>query len=187
MGVLKTYTIATAVTIGKVYPSALAKEIATTAHVTGFDGVITKNGSLEILGTTLANEVALDALVLAHGSPQYKDEKNNAIDVRTEQLIALGYEYPPATGKMLSLSENAQLNLLGMDMTRNDPLFVYPVTMSTMDDTDTVVLANATDVHNLYLTALAAKRGHLDSGTVLKDSVRTAADKAAVDAVVDAR
>lgn len=67
MAILKTYTISTDITAGALNSMKLHKEIAATSHVTGFTGlgtIIADN--FDILGTTLADETALDALVLAH-------------------------------------------------------------------------------------------------------------------------
>lgn len=114
----------------------------------------------------------------------YKLLRYNEIDERTYELISEGFTY---AGKIFSLSENAQTNILALDNTKDDPALAYPIVYNTIDDLDTYNVADATDLHNMYLTALATKKGHLDSGTSLKQQIRDAVDEAAVDAIIDNR
>jgi hypothetical protein len=123
----------------------------------------------------IATELSLD---------DYKLLKHNAIDRRTGELISLGFPY---ASKQFSLSAGAQTNILALDNTKDDPALQYPIKYNTKDDTDTYDIIDATDLHNMYLTALATKKGHLDSGTALKDQVRAAVDEAGVDSVIDNR
>jgi hypothetical protein len=132
-----------------------------------------------------ADKTSLDALVLAHNPTsldKYKTAKNDAIDTRTGELIAAGHTY---LGKVFSLSERAQINLLGLDNSKDE--LTYPISYSTKDNTDKISLADATEVHAFYLNALATKKAHLDSGNALIDQVNAATDKAGVDAVIDNR
>ena len=117
----------------------------------------------------------------------YRTLKANAIDRRSEELIAQGFEFPPASGKIFSLSESAQTNILALDNTRDDPALVYPINYNTIDDLDSYDVPDSATLHNMYLTALSTKKGHLDSGTVLKAQVRAAIDEAGVDLVIDNR
>jgi hypothetical protein len=144
---------------------------------------VTVDGDVVTIVTDMT-QAALDAVVAAHSLAAAKVIKHRAIDVKTSALIAVGFTF---AGKTFSLSQNAQSNLIGLDLTRLDVALVYPITYNTKDDMDTHSLANAVDVHNLYLTALGTYRAHLDSGTALKDQVRAAATVAAVDAVADVR
>jgi hypothetical protein len=114
----------------------------------------------------------------------YKFLKNNTIDNRTGELINLGYNF--AT-KQFSLSANAQTNILALDHTKDDPALIYPIEYNTIDDMDSFSIPDSTTLHNMYLTALTTKKGVIDSGTALKDSVRLATDEAGVDAVIDNR
>jgi hypothetical protein len=118
---------------------------------------------------------------------EYKDLKNNSIDRRTGELIELGFEFPPASGKLFSLSPNAQTNILALDHTRDDVSMTYPINYNTIDDKDVYAVPDSATLHNMYLTALSVKKSHLDSGTLLKDDVRAAVDEAAVDLVTDSR
>ena len=187
MGLLKTYTISTDVTGGAIDQKKLDAEIKNAGVITDYNGIVYPVGSdqFNVFGETLDDEPGLDAVVLNHEAvtlDEYKAIKNGAIDQRTGELIALGFTY--AT-KQFSLSESAQINILALDNTRTE--LTYPVTYNTIDDTETYDVVDAVDLHNMYLTALATKKAHLDSGTTLKDQVRLAVDKAGVDAVVDNR
>jgi hypothetical protein len=88
---------------------------------------------------------------------------------------------------VFSLSANAQTNILALDNTRDDPALSYPIEYSTIDDLDNYFVADSTDLHNMYLTALATKKAHVDSGTLLKDNIRDATTEAAVELIVDNR
>jgi len=79
----------------------------------------------------------------------------------------------------------SQLTLLGSFNAR--AALVYPVRWNTIDDADVHDLQNATDIEDMYAAAVSAVRAALDSGTALKDQVRAATTRAALDAVVDGR
>lgn len=117
----------------------------------------------------------------------YKSLKTNAIDRRTGELISLGYEFPPASGNIFSLSSTAQTNILALDHSKDDPALTYPISYNTIDDLNSFDVPDSATMHNMYLTALATKKGAVDSGTTLKDAVRSAVDEAGVDAVIDNR
>ncbi|MGV7234662.1 MAG: hypothetical protein ACQ9ET_00245 [Nitrosomonadaceae bacterium] len=112
----------------------------------------------------------------------YKALRRSEIDIRTGELIALGFSYG---GKVMSLSQNAQLNLNGANQTRTE--LTYPVTFHTIDSLDSYDATDATDLHNLYLTALGTKKAHIDSGAILRDSINSAVDEAAVQLIIDNR
>lgn len=120
----------------------------------------------------------------ATGLPAYKTVKFTAIDLRTDQLISAGFTF---STKQFSLSANAQARLMGINQVRTDAAITYPIRWNTIDDLDYYDVPDAATVLSFYLTAVGTYRGHVDSGTALKDSVRAAATMAAVDAVVDTR
>ena len=187
MAKLKTYSVSGNITGGIVKENKLHKEISASGAITSFDGIVVSGDVLEIYGAAIANQVLLDDTILNHidiSLTEYKTTKNNAIDTRTGELISNGYVY---AGKTFSLSGNAQTNILALFATKGHPALVYPIQYSTIDDVGTYDVLNATDVENMYLTALGTKRAHLDSGTSLKNQVRAAIDKAGVDAVIDNR
>ena len=113
---------------------------------------------------------------------EYKVAAMDKVDARSGELISAGYTF---SSKQFSLSINGQINILATDVSNAD--MTFPFDYNTIDNLDKLVVTDATMLHNMYLTALATKKAHLDSGTTFKDSIRAAADKAAVDAVVDTR
>lgn len=120
-------------------------------------------------------------VLVAESLERYKTKKKLAIDLKTQQLIGQGFTY---ASKIFSLSANAQLywsNLL------NIPSGDFPLTVNTLDDLDSYNIADTTDAQGMYGAALSAVKGHLTSGTALKEQVRAATTKAEVDAVVDSR
>lgn len=132
-------------------------------------------------GTDLSHYTAIDNL------GPLRAAKIAEIDARTEELIAQGFEFPPASGQRFSLSTNAQRTLLAADVMRDDPSFTYPVNWNTLDDTGVLTVADSATLHNFVLTAVGTVRSILDAGTALKDAVRAATSRAEIDAVVDNR
>ena len=114
----------------------------------------------------------------------YKAYRFKEIDIRTGELVANGFGYQ---GLVFSLSQNAQINILGMDTTRNDPAITYPIEYSTIDDLGHYSVVDATDLHNMYLTALGTKKYFVDTGTTLKDAVRAATTDSEVQSIIDNR
>jgi hypothetical protein len=115
---------------------------------------------------------------------EYKQLRYNEIDCKSQELISNGFIYQ---SKTFSLSTTAQINILGLDEVRNDPALTYPIIYNTIDDLETYDIIDATNLHNMYLSALATKKGILDSGTNLKNSVRNCTTEAEVDAIIDNR
>jgi len=145
------------------------------------------NSSTEITGAEAAEWIQK---LNDRGYPQelslddYKTQKMEAIDKRSGELITEGgFVY---NGKTFSMSKNAQLNLLGINLKKNNAE-ILPVIYNTVDNSDKETLNSASDIDAFFMAALAAKKSHLDTGTALKDSVRAATDKAGVDAVIDNR
>lgn len=132
----------------------------------------------------LSQQGTYDAWRAGVDLPALKQAKFDAIDDRTEALIAEGFVY---TGKRHSLSQNAQTTYTGLYAVRAEAALIYPVKVNTIDDADFSQLANAAEVQIFYLTAVGTYRAHLDSGTALKDTVRAATTAAAVAAVIDVR
>lgn len=123
-----------------------------------------------------------------------KHERYMEIDGKTTALIASGFSF---AGKVFSLSEQAQKNMLGVltavvnakasgTLPQFEAMF-FPLTFNTLDDQSTHDVVTTADFENFYNTAMGTVRAHLDGGTGLKNAVRAAADAAAVNAVVDER
>jgi hypothetical protein len=140
-------------------------------------------------GFVWAYDFAAAALVQASSQDfldlaQLKELRWKQIDTRTNELIAQGFVFG---GVVLSLSLTAQLRVEALDRVRNEVFVVYPIVWNSIDDSLAVSVANAAELHTLYLTALGTIRARVDSGSVLKEAVRAAVTKAEVDAVVDNR
>jgi len=110
-----------------------------------------------------------------------------AIDNRTGELVGLGFEFPPTSGLRFSLSQNAQINISALHQSKDDPALTYPITYNTIDDLGSYLVPNAATLHNMYLTALATKKTHIDSGTALKNEVRDAVNAEEVNLIIDNR
>jgi hypothetical protein len=72
----------------------------------------------------------------------YKALRYHEIDLKTEEKIKLGFSY---SGKVFSLSPNAQTNILALDNTRDDPALSYPIEYSTIDDLDNYFVTDSTE------------------------------------------
>lgn len=123
-----------------------------------------------------------------------KHERCVEIDGRTAALIASGFLL---AGKVFSLSEQAQKNMLGVltavvnakvsgTLAQFEAMF-FPLTFNTLDDLSTHDVPTSADFENFYNAAMGTVRAHLDGGTGLKSAIRAAVDVAAVNSVVDER
>ncbi len=104
------------------------------------------------------------------------------IDKRTGELISEGFVYATKT---FSLSLSAQINISALNQSKDT--LSYPIDYNTIDDSGVYQVIDSTDMGNMYMAALATKKGHLDSGSTLKAQVRSAIDKTAVNAIIDNR
>lgn len=171
---------------------ALAKEVKAalgfSASLLGMDG---EDLVCQFESELTAQQIAiLESTVEAHDPTDVKHQKPEriqAIDRRTDQLIGLGFEFPPGSGVRFSLSMESQSKLLGMDALRSDPLFTYPVVYNSIDDLEEFSIPDSATIHSFFLVAVGTYRAHLDSGTALKTQIRAATTQAELDAVVDNR
>jgi len=162
--------------------SALDHVVKGSLGMDGADFVVTTEEPL-----SQADHDTLDATVAAHNPNSLliqKVKKGEEIDHNTAVIILKGFTYQ---GKVFSLSEVAQIKLIGTYAVRNHPAFPYPVKWNTKNNYSTVSLADATALENFFLLAMQAVRVAVDSGTALKDQVRAATTQAELDAVVDNR
>ena len=111
----------------------------------------------------------------------YKTNRYPAIDRRTRELIAVGFAYD---GETFSLSSQAQSKWHGLYNASSD--LTFPVKVTTVDNNEYSIPDGPTG-KAMYLTGINTVKTHLDSGRTLKKSIYDAADKAAVDAVIDNR
>ena len=114
----------------------------------------------------------------------HKLQKLEIINSKTAEMIEAGYTY---NGLQFSLSDRAQTNILALYSTKDDPILSYPIKFNTIDDLNTFNAVNASEIANMYYSALATKKGYLDSGTILKEQIRNATTQTEVDSISDNR
>jgi len=130
----------------------------------------------------------VDGRIVADTLGRARSGRMTAIDARTRELIAKGFEFPAESGQQFSLSAAAQTNLMVMDGLRDDLAFPYPVAYGLKDDSDGVFsVVDSATAHGMYLTAVGTVRALLDGGNLLKTAVTAAGTQAELDAVVDTR
>lgn len=120
---------------------------------------------------------------------QFKMKKYAEIDAKTKDIIEQGFEFPPDSGLIFSLSLEQQATINGAYTAREllTSMSAYPLHWMTKDDSASVDLQDETDVTNFFLSGLAAIRTAKDSGSALKEQILTATSFAEVDAVIDDR
>lgn len=185
MAVVKTYSISQDVLSEKVNLKNLSLQIETSELVNGFSGCSRNGDELEILGDSIVSESGLDEIVFNHDEEtlsQMKLRRYNEVDKKTGELIVAGFTY---LGELFSMSYNAQINLLGLNSSKDD--LTYPIKYNAKDDSTHILLNNASEVSSMYLSALADKKSKQDSGTDLKISIESASTKSEVEAIIDNR
>jgi hypothetical protein len=132
-----------------------------------------------------ADKAKLDVVVSthrddAHHLPSVKRLAVGEIDAKTAAMIERGVTFTPpsapdgALPQVFSLSDSAQRNISGTDLLRADPAVQYPITWPNINDTGTMQLQSAEDVHAFTLAAFGYIRACIDSGTALKKQVMAA-------------
>jgi hypothetical protein len=110
----------------------------------------------------------------------YKEHVNGLVDGETVRRILKGFVYPAASGKIFSLSSEAQLNWLGLEL--KAALLPYPYTIRTMDEHGAYAITSAADAQSMVNAAFVAKETALTLGRVVKTAVEGATTQAGVDA-----
>jgi hypothetical protein len=116
--------------------------------------------------------------------PSLKVAKDEAIDKRTGELIAKGFDYDD---HHFSMSSNAQatLSAVAMEARMND--LTYPAKVSTADESVEYEIGDQPALRALYRAFNTRLRNRLQSGRTIKKEVRDATTKAELDAIVDPR
>jgi len=130
------------------------------------------------------DQTILTACVTQHMLEAAKQKRYAEIDAHTDELVAQGFIF---AGKVFSLEPDAQTNIIGLDMARNEAAMVYPINYGARNSGDYLTIPDAATMHGLYLTALGTKRAWLDSGQSLKVAIFETTTVAAALAVVDPR
>lgn len=119
----------------------------------------------------------------------YKIEKRELVDTWTETAILTspGFEFPPGSGYLFSLSIFAQSSWHGManliTMGRLDPA-VFPTHFHTKDDEHLYVLTSVTEAKDFYEAGTAAVLTYRYMCQAVKAMVMAASTYAEIDAVV---
>ena len=165
-----------------IWPDILQDEIfAVIPTVLSID---TSHSAVDIYFSAEPDDAILDGVIAAHGLSGTKGVKIDAIDARTRELVAEGFQF---SGQTFSLSASAQSTLLGLNAVRDDPALTYPIIYNNLDDTGVLSITDSTMMRNFFLTALGTCRAKIDSGTSLKEQVHAATTVAQVNAIVDNR
>lgn len=107
------------------------------------------------------------------------------IDMRTQWLINEGFEYPAASGNVMSLSIPAQINWIGVHQNKA-AAGQYPISVMNKSDTDKITLTGSSDVDNYFDAAYNTVRQIISDGSDIKKNIKDAADDAAAQAAADA-
>ena len=188
-----TYSVAGDTVNGTVLESQLDAEVrAAGPYDSDFNGVFLTGDVITMLfagAISGGQETTVDGVVAAHAAPTVLDKaktnKATLIDQRTVQLIDTGFESPGASGDFYEVTGDSGKYLLMLDLFKAS--IAFPVVINTIDNLGKISLADIAALDTFVSGALGFVRGHEDSGTVIKDSIRAAADLAAVAAIVDPR
>ncbi|MCZ6868103.1 MAG: hypothetical protein O7G84_01205 [Gammaproteobacteria bacterium] len=116
---------------------------------------------------------------------EYKRTRSKSITQTTEALVSQGFEYPPGSGQIFSMSEKARIDLMELYQARNE--VAYPLSYPFADESGYLDIKDAADMSALLAAMTATKRGFDSSDSTLKRALIAAADKTEVDLVVDER
>lgn len=180
---LKVYSIENDTLEGEVDIVKLQSEISNTSYVTDFANISTSGGNIHVWGGALADENSLTTVVGNHIATtlvEYRNVRHLEIDLKTTELIEVGFIYDSIT---FSLSNLSQGNYDALQ--NNTSYYTWPKDISTKDS-DTYELAEA-NVDTFWTAYKDVVEGHIETGRVLNASIKNAADKDAVDAIVDNR
>ena len=180
---LKVYSISTDVAAGEVNMDNLHAELINAGCINDFTGICITGDELCIDGDSFSDESACDLVVQNHEIEtldQLKVRRGTEVDIRTDELIGQGFAFD---SKQFSLSLPAQKNWLGLKVLES--MLTWPVAITTINDNE-YQLAQA-NVNNFVGAGQMVIQTHLNSGRALKVQISSAANKAAVDAIVDNR
>ena len=81
-----------------------------------------------------------------------------AINARTNELIAEGYEYPPGSGNRYSLDAEARATRTALYVTAEDPAASWPLFWPTQDYKSGILLTDAASAKSFVVAGLWAYR-----------------------------
>jgi len=129
MGLLKTYSIINDITAGTAEQSTLHKEIDSSGFVTTLETLEIDGDVLNLYGEALADETALDALVLNHGGADVLKVETKAYVGRSEgrnELIHKGtLQFVGYFMSLGDIQEDAEAKVTEVSTEVSQHLFVY--------------------------------------------------------------
>ena len=114
----------------------------------------------------------------------YKQYRVDEINIRTAELVQNGYTW---ASKQFPLTQNGQINLIGMVVAQIMGILTYPIDLNTINEEERHSIADGTELYNIFGTALGTKKFYEDSGSTLKEQIMSAVDESAVQAIIDNR
>jgi hypothetical protein len=108
--------------------------------------------------------------------------KARTFDLRTQQIIAQGVEVPPASGDFFRIDFEA---IVAVEAQRD--VAVYPFLIHAIGLTGVFTVNDVASANNVLSQQRIRLQAVLQEGANLLEQIRTAADKAALDAIVDPR
>lgn len=146
----------------------------------GHEAIADENGEAIVGGTYVDKNFIAPAVDLSLADA--REFRFLQIDAKTDRVIGAGFTY---AGKTFSLSLTAQNKIIGLYVSR--AMQSFPIRFNTIDDVDAVDLETAEDIEAMFVAAAVALRTAVDSGTAIKDLVRSADTVEDVLAVEDNR
>lgn len=116
-----------------------------------------------------------------------KAERLAAIQARTDELCARGYEYPPKSGHFYSLGAEAKALRTRLLVTMNLPAMAWPLKWPTVDYSYELVMNDPNEAAAFVIAESLAVRDLVQADAQLKAMVAKAATIAEVEAVTDTR
>lgn len=144
---------------------------------------IEPDDTVVLMSATEKNAADLVAL------PRVKVASMIKIDEHVAGKIARGFQWPVATGKIFSLSIQAQIKWMGLFATTLLPpgldKMVYPLIVPTIDDLDSYDVANPAEVEDMYSHITVTVAGLLGASMTAKAAVNAAVTLAEAEAARD--
>lgn len=158
------------------------------AITTTFDGINRSEDDFVLLFATTpspAEQAQCGALVASHsGLEPYKD--NEIVQLKRHRSRRLEYsvqaEYPAASGKMFSCSEESQSNWSKLVSMQSQGLVMYPFTVYTFDERGSYALVDSADLNGAVTAVSAAVLTERTLAQTYISAVLLATDEPAVDA-----
>jgi len=123
-------------------------------------------------------KATVDAALLG----ELKVAKAIEFDTHTQEILAAGVEFPPASGNFYGITPS---DLLAVQVQRD--VGIYPFLVVAIGYTGAIAVNDAAEANALLVSARAKLRDVTQAGADLLELIRAAPDKATLDAIVDPR